>query len=280
MIYEIYGRTEQGPFRERNEDHIVVGCWIKNRGGMGLLLPADDERIARPGLLLAVADGMGGSAGGATASRVALDSLLAYLTRTTSNDGSSSVTAEDLHAAVQRTNLAIREAQSNDPHVAQMGTTLSAVFVTASAYWVLHVGDSRVLRIRNGFVKSMTRDDNLAEQLYRAGVAADIAHTSPDADSLVNWLGSEQATATVQGLPLPEAGDHLVICSDGLHRFLDEDTLVAALSAPQRPLPRVAESLVADAIRSGSNDNISLIVLRAADDADLNNTLVENTHGP
>ena len=62
--FDVFGRTEAGPVRAANEDHILLGRFVKNRGGMGLRIQNDDDFLAAFGLLLAVADGVGGEAGG------------------------------------------------------------------------------------------------------------------------------------------------------------------------------------------------------------------------
>lgn len=265
MIFEIFGRTETGPVRERNEDHLLLGGWIRNRGWMGLTLADDDEHIAHGGLLLAVADGMGGAAGGQIASRLALESLDQALTRTTPPTGSAAIVAEDLTAAMQQVNNAVRDRQSEDPGLTTMGTTLSALLFTASRYWVLHAGDSRVLRIRNRFLRPLTRDDNLAERLIAQGIDAATAAANPEADALTNWIGAEQMRPAVTAGSAAEAGDCLLLCSDGLYGFVSEDTIVAAFADPQRPLRQSVDALVDGAIAAGSTDNISLIAIRISD---------------
>ena len=261
MIYEICGRTEQGPVRERNEDHILIGSWIRNRGWMALTLSADDEQIERTGLLLAVADGMGGNAGGAEASRIALESLGASLLRTIPPNGSADIRAEDLEAAMRQTNDAVRAAQAQDPRLANMGTTLSGVLLTAAGYWVLHVGDTRVLRVRGRYLRPLTRDDNLEQQLYGAGVSLEVAAANPEAGALVNWVGAPEIRVTVQRGPELEAGDHLVICSDGLHGVTEEDRIIAAFDDPHAPVRQVTDTFVGGAITAGSTDNVSLILV-------------------
>lgn len=265
MIYQIAARTEQGPVRERNEDHIQIGAWIKNRGWLSLALSADDEQIVSSGLLLAVADGMGGYAGGQTASRLALEALGTALSRTTPAGDASAIVAEDLSAALRQANAAVLDARDQDPQLAAMGTTLSAVLLTANGYWLLHAGDSRILRIRNRFVRPLTRDDNLAERLIAQGLDAETAAANPDAASLTNWIGYEQMRPTVIRGDATEHGDQLILCSDGLYGFVPEDAIVAALDDPTRPLQDGVDSLAEQAIAAGSTDNISLIVIRVDD---------------
>jgi len=279
VIYEICGHTEAGPVRERNEDHILIGSWIRNRGWLCLALSAADEQIDRAGLLLAVADGIGGLAGGATASRIALDALVTSLLRTTPATGSAAIQAADLEAAMQQVNAAVHEAQATHAEDAAMGTTLSAVLLTAADHWVLHVGDSRVLRIRNGFVKVLTRDDTLAEQLYQAGMDKTIADANPDGGTLVNWIGSTRMQANIRTVPALEAGDQLVICSDGLHGFLSEDAIVASLQDPCRPLRDAIAAMIDAALAAGSTDNVSLLVLRVSDEGSAPTADTEDTHG-
>ena len=262
MIYEIHGRTEQGPVRARNEDHLLIGRAIQNAGATGRVLDTDDAALAGFGLPLAVADGMGGMGGGATASRLALEALAAALDEIDRDPNAASERAASLAAAMHRANAAVRRAQADDRQLASMGTTLSGVVLTATGYWVFHAGDSRVLRIRNGFLKLETRDDNLSEQLCRAGVPADQAAAAPQAEALVNWIGMDGLKPAIHaGSPLAP-GDHLLICSDGLHGVVKEEALIAAVADPDQPLGPLVDRLIAEAIAADSQDNISLIVLR------------------
>jgi protein phosphatase len=144
---------------------------------------------------------------------------------------------------------------------------------------VLHVGDSRVLRIRNGFVKVLTRDDTLAEQLYQAGMDKTIADANPDGGTLVNWIGSARMQANIRTVPALEAGDQLVICSDGLHGFLSEDAIVASLQDPCRPLRDAIAAMIDAALAAGSTDNVSLLVLRVSDEGSAPTADTEDTHG-
>lgn len=265
MIYHIAARTEQGPIRERNEDHIAIGGWIKNRGWLSLTVSADDEQIVSSGLLLAVADGMGGYAGGQTASRLALEALGTSLSRATPAEDSAAIVAEDLSAALRQANAAVLDASDQAPKLAAMGTTLSAVLLTGNAYWLLHAGDSRILRIRNRFVRPLTRDDNLAERLIAQGLDAESAAANPEAASLTNWIGYEEMRPIVTRGDAPEHGDQLILCSDGLYGFVPEDAMVDALNDPTRSLQDSVDSLVEQAIAAGSTDNISLIVIRVDD---------------
>ncbi len=265
MIYHIAARTETGPSRERNEDHLVIDRWIKNRGWLGLTLAADDELITRGGVLLAVADGMGGAAGGQLASRIALESLTAALGRTLPPGGSADIVADDLAAAMLQANAAVRKAQADDPRFTAMGTTLSGILLTPSGYWVLHAGDSRVLRVRNGFLRPLTHDDNLAERLIAQGVDAESAAANPEATSLTNWIGAEAMRPFVTAGDVFEPGDQLIICSDGLHGFIDEDAILAAVGDRPDLVIADVETLVDRAIAAGSTDNVSVIIIRIQD---------------
>lgn len=278
MIYEIYGRTETGPVRPHNEDHILVGRYLKNRGGLGLSLADDDECLAGGGLALAVADGMGGLAGGALASRTALLTLDAALGARQRED-TSPVSAPDVENAVHRAHEAVRAARGQiDGPDTRIGTTLSGVLLTGSGYWVFHAGDSRVLRVRNGFLRPLTVDDTLAERLYRLGVDAATAQATRDSEALVNWVGTDDFECKVEAGPALETGDLLVVCSDGLHAFVSAKELGRTLSAPEKTVRQLTDMLVELALASGSDDNVSLVLLRATGETG-QATHDENTHG-
>lgn len=261
MRLDIYGRTETGPVRASNEDHLLLAGIIRDRGSLGLRLTLDDELVTGPGLLLALADGIGGAAGGATASRLALANLDRAF------NGSARPLRERLVAAAEAANAALLDAARAQPELAGMGCTLAGVALSAGGYVVFHAGDSRVYRFRDGVLKALTLDDTLAGLAVRAGrltVAGAARH--PRRHVLTNFAGSPEFTLSVEDGQIPEAGDVVMLCSDGLHDLVPPEELEAVFEDAGRDVERLGDRLVAAAIDHGGHDNVSVLLLHFATD--------------
>src|SRR3954469_19071086 len=147
-------RTDVGLVRSENQD-------------FGTYTTADEERQAHHpgGRLLVVADGMGGHRGGATASRLAGETVKAQYLGSEESD-----IAAALRDALARANARIfTEAQAN-PDLRGMGTTTSALVVRNNNAWFAHVGDSRIYLIRDGAIEQLTEDHSLVASMVREGL--------------------------------------------------------------------------------------------------------------
>ncbi len=113
-IFEIFGCSHHGCIREHNEDHILLGRFIKKQGKMSLKLASDDDFLLRFGLLLGVSDGIGGENAGEVASRMALSTLDRHFYAMEKQDLDQSVYSSLIQAGVQRANeIILRVATSN-----------------------------------------------------------------------------------------------------------------------------------------------------------------------
>lgn len=207
--------------------------------------------------LLAVADGMGGHAGGAEASRVALEALEASLVR-----GST------LALAVAHANAAVRDAARKLGHH-EMGTTLVAALRNGARYRVASVGDSRAYRVDGDGVTQLTRDHTVQEEARDHGPeAAREAARSPWSRALTRGLGMTDPVDVDLHGPYDATEPHvLALTTDGLHDHVTEADLArhAAASSPSDG----AEALAVQAYESGSPDNISVLLARFAPDSPL-----------
>lgn len=263
--YEIYGHTETGRVRARNEDYILVGRWVKNRGAMGLWLAPDDDFLAAYGLLLAVADGIGGERHGATASRLALITLERQFYGTVKNPTLEAF-QQALERALQHANAAVRSAADGHPDLAGMGCTLAGVCLTPVGYLVFGCGDSRVYRSRHAMLKPLTADDTVGQREVRLGLLDPASAREQDRTrTLVRWVGSDRFLSHLEPGPELRPGDRLLVCTDGLHDRVGDD-LAAALNEDRTPLDRLGQDLAQRALDAAGDDNLSLILFRAAAD--------------
>ena len=260
-IYEIYGCSHQGLVRENNEDHFLLGRFIKNNLALSLVVAEDDDYLARFGLLLAVADGMGGLAAGEVASRIALSTLDRHFYATEKQAGDHASHIRQIEAGVQRANDTMLRLGQTDSSTANMGCTLTGVDLTSSGYLVFNAGDSRVCRFRGGYLKQLTTDETLANLLQRLPEESTPEDIDRATHTLTNSLGAATCQLTIQEGPKLIHGDILLICSDGLHGMVSIDKLEELLRQ-DKSVEEIGQELLHAALAAGGQDNISLIRVR------------------
>lgn len=201
--------------------------------------------------LWAVADGMGGHAGGDIAAQTIVTALRAVVV------GGDAPDAAALVGAIHTANAAI--VARNRALGSDAGSTVVAAQIapdaTATIAWV---GDSRAYLVRGGAVRQLTHDHSFVQDLIDAGLlSVEAAVRHPRANVVTRALGVALAldVATVMVALLP--GDLLVLCSDGLSRSLHDRDLVAAGS-----LDALADTLIANALARDGSDNTSLVAIR------------------
>ena len=263
----LHGSTETGPVRNANEDVILVGRVMQNGGETGLCVGEGDAAMLNDGLLAVVADGMGGHAAGETAARLALETLDSVFHETRKN-GELQLMMDTVHAAANRANETVTETGASQRGCAGMGCTLAGVALMGREYAVFHAGDSRVYRFRHGALRPLTEDDTLVALAVRHGrMTPEEAEASPIRNYVTNAMGTpsfELHMAEPQSL---RPGDTLMVCSDGLHGMIDFETLESLLAGGGTGEKRCA-ALVAEAVRRGGLDNISVILIDAKESGD------------
>ncbi len=207
--------------------------------------------------LFAVADGMGGHAGGEVAARTAISSL----ERRFAQDSSANGLLEAVHAA----NRAVWERGRSDSSLRGMGTTLTAVALVSTddgdRLAVANVGDSRAYRLHNGRLGQLTVDHSVAEDLVSRGeLSEEEAAVHPQRHILTRALGVDPDVVVDTWMIVPEQGDRFLLCSDGLSNDVPPDDMSRALAAAHDPKD-AAETLVRIANEAGGNDNVTAVVL-------------------
>jgi protein phosphatase len=225
--------TDAGRVRSNNQD--AIGNW-----------PCND------GLLFAVADGVGGNAGGETASQLALE----VLERGFAEASEKWPTAKKLRRAIQDANLRIYQMGITVPELRGMSTTLTATAVVGSSLVTAHVGDCRLLLFRDGKLTQLTKDHTwVAEQVAYGLLSAAQAQSHRDRHVLSRSLGKELIVPIDVVSTDLQDGDMLLQCSDGVHGVLPETALVAAL---QEADPEAGcKQLLERALDAGTRDNLS-----------------------
>lgn len=244
--------------REWNEDNFLVVQSGRARWRDGEV--EGREELGAPGLMLAVADGMGGHTRGDIASLAAVRALTRLARAGAPEDPEDALLRFVQHAHGRLYAQAV--AQGAGP----MGTTLTAAWVLEGrASWV-HVGDSRLWLLRGEALAQISRDHTRAEFAARDG-----RPLPRDPGALVQGfvygsrgLGDDRSLRLDPGKDTGTlrlaVGDRLLLSSDGLHGALDEQTMGELLRATEDP-QRAAEALVARALAAGSDDNLTAVVL-------------------
>lgn len=207
--------------------------------------------------LFAVADGLGQSPGGETASRLALDTLSAAFIGPPG--------AEALAAAFRQASRAVWERASTDPPLHGMGTTLTAVAVLQTGpqtrLAVASIGDSRAYLFQDGQFRQLTRDHSVVQALIDAGqVPASQWRTHPDRSLLTRALGIAPVVEPDITLPEVTGNARLLLCTDGLTAQADHAEITAVLSGPG-DLDQIASDLIALANNNGGADNTAVIIV-------------------
>lgn len=230
----------------------------------------EDAYIADPALgLFAVADGMGGHAGGEVASQLAIALLKEAAARAPDAAYLQSPSVAHRRAllgwlaqTVEAINEALLERARQDRKLHGMGCTLDVALVRAGGLFLAHVGDSRTYLLRGGVLRQVTEDHTLGQGLLSAGVlsAEDVAR-HPQRNVLTRALGPFPAVQVDTSFLELAAGDLFLLCSDGLHGEVSDEGIQRLLLGARE---RAAPPLVQAALDGGGRDNVTVVVLGVA----------------
>lgn len=251
--FEAAGRTDIGRVRRVNQDRFGV---VEDLG------------------LAAVCDGMGGPAGGEIASGVAMESFLAVARQEMESgrgaqNGSAigsanGLTERSLRRAAAAANRAVRARGAEDIRLSGMGTTLVAARLEGRELTVLNVGDSRAYMVRGGEARQVTEDHSYVGERVRMGMMTRAEAEQSRLQSVITRaIGIAEDVRPDVCRETVEAGDRLLLCSDGLTRHV-EDAEIARVVERSDSLDGVCEELIALANARGGSDNITCVLMRFA----------------
>lgn len=221
----------------------------------GLVRPNNEDCAYASDRLVALADGVGGEVAGEVASALAIEALKAAERAADPVAG--------LRAALTDANARIAAATADDPALAGMGTTATAILCNGRRAALGHVGDSRAYRLRAGTLDQLTRDDTYVQQLVEEGrITAEQARVHPQRSMVTNVLQGVPAELTVTGFG-PDPGDRYLLCSDGLPDAVPDADIAGALRANPDPAA-CADQLISLALAAGGPDNVTVIVADVA----------------
>jgi serine/threonine protein phosphatase PrpC len=228
--------TDPGRVRRTNEDNLFA-----------------DEALG----LFIVADGMGGHAGGEVASRLAIATISELMkARLTEGDAESLI-----RSAIEQANALIHAQAEADPTLHGMGTTLVLALCRGDAIHLAHLGDSRAYLIHNGSIQRLTEDHSLVAQMVRSGqLTAEEAPRFHLRNVVTRSLGNQKLIEPDLAVVEWNAGDFLLLCSDGLTNMVDESELRSLIAGGGADLERSCREAVDRANQNGGRDNITAVL--------------------
>lgn len=234
----VVGKTDVGRKRAANEDNMY-------------------NTITQNGLVSVVCDGMGGHVGGATASKIAVSTIIENLNNVYYDDPRIAI-----GESIDKANRAIIQKTIEQPELAGMGSTCVLLLVRSGKVYIGHVGDSRIYLVRSKRIVQLTKDHSYVQMLVDCGeITKEQAEHHPRKNEITNVLGiPNMSPATVASdAIIPEAGDCFVLCSDGLSGMVSDDTICKIISrqSEMNAQERV-DRLVALANENGGVDNITI----------------------
>ncbi len=256
MEYRAAVKTDVGRKRTGNEDSFCLAPEIG---------------------LFVVADGMGGHAAGEVASRLAVETIQERMTRYLKGVDTPVVGPSQpgdppeknfLLSSIRLANRAIFEKAQSDHRYAGMGTTLVAALGLRDRLVLAHVGDSRIYCIQGEAIAQLSKDHSLVQQQVDRGIlSAEEAQASQYRHLITRALGLKESIEIDVAEHPGQAGDCLLLCSDGLSDLLEDEDMLRIVQEHGDELEKACQSLVELANHKGGDDNITVLLIQVHEDA-------------
>ena len=231
---------------------------VSARTAIGLARSGNEDSALTSSSLLAVADGMGGHAGGEVASQIAIKTLASMVPVLT--DSIEDVLLNSLHTIDGE----ISRVASDEIELRGMGTTLTALLIRGDRVALLHVGDSRCYRLRGNTFEQLTHDHTVLQELLDSGtISMSEAADHPQRSMLTQVLMGEGSVAPVLMVYEVNSKDRFLLCSDGLSSVLTEKEIKSLLKKSNRDEAAVA--LVEATYVNGAPDNVTVVIADVID---------------
>lgn len=262
--FPVFAATDPGASGKNNEDNYAVSAYVVS------------DSDPTPSIVAVVADGVGGHQAGEVASSIAVEVISQLIAE--SDAGHPLATLE---GAFHRANQAIYSQATIDPNNAGMSTTAACVWILGDQLYMASMGDSRIYLKRGDEFIQLSIDHTWVQEAIESGVLTrDQVRSHPNAHLIRRYLGSKQPAipdfrinlppdgsngnaAANQGMNL-DAGDTLLLCSDGLTDLVSDNEIQSALE--RYPLEEVLDNLIKLANSRGGHDNITIIGIHVPDD--------------
>lgn len=239
---EAFAITDIGSRREVNQDYVYC---------------CDDAVGLLPNLYI-VADGMGGHRAGDFASRFSVNEFEKEI-----KEQKARTIIGSMEGAIRLVNERLLKEAAAEPEYEGMGTTFVAASIAEDRLFVLNIGDSRLYRLNEkGTIRQITQDHSLVEEkILRGELDRKDAKNHPEKNVITRALGAMETVVPDFFEVELEAGDYILLCSDGLTNMVEDDTIRDVVLNYKTSLQEKAEQLVALANENGGRDNISLVLV-------------------
>ena len=236
--------TDVGRKRERNQDNVTHR------------VPQEEDVLQNRGALFVVCDGMGGHAAGEIASQLGAETI---------RDAYYSAPEKDiinaLAYAVDQANQAIYSHAREHPELTGMGTTCVTLVVAGGRAYIVNIGDSRAYVVRNGKLRQVSQDHSWVAEQVRVGLLTEEqARSHSHRNVITRSLGTQPNVTADLFIETMRDGDRLLLCSDGLHGYVDEAVIEREMAGQGEP-GVAAKNLIALANENGGPDNITALVV-------------------
>ncbi len=252
------------------ERHSVLTVEVAARSDVGLVRKNNQDSFGSDEALgvYVVCDGMGGAAGGEVASSIATETFLSIARQELMTDrgAAAEVSRRALKRAAVAANRAVTNRAAYDERYRGMGSTLVGVRIIGSSLIAINVGDSRVYLERDGTVAQLTVDHSYVAEQVRLGAMTEFEAENSNMQSLITRaIGAEEDVYPDLFEAILQAGDTILLTSDGLTRHLDDAEIGFILSGSNTPSAEEAcQQLVDQAKENGGSDNITCVVIRVS----------------
>ena len=255
MKISAFGKTDRGRRRPSNEDDLALVDLTGEREIRELAIKGLE--VGHKGVLLAVADGVGGRRAGEVASGLALDVLAEEVETLAPTCPRSDL----FRMAVERVIRRVWQEARAESELRGMATTLTAAVVCYGRAVLAHVGDSRAYVVREGRIRQVTRDQSYVQSLVEAGaLTAEEAERSPYRNVILQAIGKEKRVEVALDAVEVAPGNLVFLCTDGLSDKVRPEEMAEGLSAGD--LRQTVEGLIALANERGGEDNITALACR------------------
>ena len=236
LYFQCAARSALGLVRNGNEDSALIGAQV-----------------------IAVADGMGGHAGGEVASSVAINTL-AEIAPTFTSENIDVDSASDLYLnSLHTIDAQIRAVANDEPALSGMGTTLTSLFISGTEVSLLHIGDSRAYRLRGNTLEQLSADHTVLQELLDKGVISESeALVHPQRSMLTQALMGEGNLEPSLHVFEGKVQDRYLLCSDGLSGVLTEKELKTLIKG--KGAAEAVDALIDATYINGAPDNVTVIV--------------------
>ncbi|CAB4784123.1 unannotated protein [freshwater metagenome] len=229
------------------------------RSAVGLVRNGNEDSALIGSQLIAVADGMGGHAGGEIASAVAINTLSeiapTFINSEIDDESASDLFLNSLHTIDSQ----IRAVTQDEPQLAGMGTTLTALFINAAEISLLHIGDTRAYRLRGNDLEQLSADHTVLQELLSKGIISESdAQGHPQRSMLTQALMGEGNLEPSLHIFEGKIQDRYLVCSDGLTGVLSDKEIKSLIKG--KDAAAAVDALIDATYINGAPDNVTVIL--------------------